>query len=119
MKNGNVCLCLVVIRVPDIDRASEFYRLLGIDLIKDRHGNGPVHYCAELEGFVFEIYPSAHDDQKDLPRLGFVVKDLDETLATLMQNNVRVLHPPASSEWGRRAIVKDFSGHTVELTQVG
>lgn len=48
---------LLVIRSPDIDRAVCFYEVLGLSFEKHAHGNGPLHYACESDGFVFEIYP--------------------------------------------------------------
>lgn len=43
-------LNLIVLRVADIDRAAEFYRLLGVEFTKHAHGSGPLHYAADSNG---------------------------------------------------------------------
>lgn len=50
-------LNLVVLRSPDVHRAVRFYRVLGLLFTVERHGSGPEHYAAVVNGFVFEIYP--------------------------------------------------------------
>jgi len=34
---------------------------------------------------------------------------------SLMAHGANVVSAPSDSEWGRRAVLKDFDGHTVEL----
>ena len=48
-------------------------------------------------------------------RLGFQVDRVDDLVSSLQTNGVTVVSQPSDSEWGRRAVVKDFDGHVVEL----
>ena len=109
---------LVVIRSSEIERAVKFYNILGLAMTRHAHGSGPEHYAAEVNGFVFEIYPAT---AKSLPttgtRIGFKVNSVDELIAKLSQMGSVIISPLADSEWGRRAVVKDFDGHTVELIE--
>ena len=118
MTPSSTQLNLLVIRSPDIDRAVEFYQLLGLDFHKHSHGSGPEHYACDLSGQVFEIYPLS---DKQAPttwtRIGFSVSDVDSMVAKLSDIDTKIVSLPKDSEWGRRAVVKDFDGHTVELTQ--
>lgn len=45
-----ISLNLVVLRSRDIDRAAEFYRCLGLEFTRHRHGIGPKHFAAEVTG---------------------------------------------------------------------
>ncbi len=107
---------LLVIRSPDIDRAVAFYEQMGMLFTKHSHGNGPEHYASDICGFVFEIYP-----QRDLDctttntRIGFNVDDVDGVIELLKEIDAAILSTPTDTEWGRRAVVRDFDGHTVEL----
>ena len=107
---------LLVIRSPDIDRAVTFYQAIGILFERHSHGKGPEHYASETCGFVFEIYPQ-RDELKTTTntRIGFNVDSVDGCLDLLAKLNVDVVSPAKDSEWGRRAVVRDFDGHTVEL----
>jgi catechol 2,3-dioxygenase-like lactoylglutathione lyase family enzyme len=110
-------LNLVVIRSSDIDRAVIFYRMLGMRFTQHSHGNGPVHYTSETADLVFELYPLASRQMPTIAmRLGFQVDDLDGLVVELGEIGVNILSPPQDLPWGRRAVVKDFDGHTVELT---
>ncbi len=110
-------LNLLVLRVADIDRAAEFYATLGLEFIKHRHGTGPEHYACERSGFVFELYPArdAGEEARGV-RLGFVVDNVKATLDMLIERGAEVLSPPKDSPWGRRAVLRDPFGVTVELS---
>ncbi len=117
-KNSMIQLNLVVIFSTDIDRAEQFYRLLGLDFIKHRHGSGPEHYTCELGEMIFEIYPSQIDtDSIGSVRLGFQVVSVDTAIAELMKQGAKIISLPQNSSWGRRAVVVDPDGHRVELTE--
>ena len=102
-------LNLIVLRVADIDRAADFYRLLGLTFSKHAHGSGPTHYAYETAGFVFEpVSPST--------RIGFAVSDVDDAATKLSAAaGAKLVSAAKDSEWGRRAVVADPDGHRVEL----
>lgn len=107
---------LLVIRSPDIERAVTFYEQMGMLFVRHSHGNGPEHYASDICGFVFEIYPQRNaDDGTTNTRLGFNVDDVDGVIDLLREIDVTIVTQPTDTEWGRRAVVKDFDGHTVEL----
>ena len=109
-------LNLVVLRSPDIERAAAFYRALGLDLTLHAHGTGPQHYAAEHGGMVFELYPQTVKSSPTTgTRIGFKVASVDAVIQQLTAVGAAVITPPADSEWGRRAVVKDLDGHTIEL----
>ena len=113
-------LSLVVIRSPDLERAKPFYETLGMHFTKHRHGNGPEHLTCDLGTAVFEIYPRMGDaDSTKAVRIGFRVPSVDAAIERLQQIGVTVVSPPKDSPWGRRAVVDDFDGHRVELTEGG
>ena len=109
-------LNLVVLRSPNIERAVAFYRELGLVFTKHAHGKGPEHYASEHSGFVFEIYPLTQTQTPTTStRVGFRVSSVDELLPKLRNLGAEVVSPPQDSPWGRRAVVKDLDGHSVEL----
>jgi|SRR5215472_5693163 len=109
-------LKLVVIRSRDIERLAQFYSVLGLGFTKHRHGKGPEHLSAVVGETTFEIYRArGSDDSTISTRLGFSVKSLPEVIRQLSHMNVEVLAEPAETEYGIRAVVKDFEGHKVEL----
>ena len=109
---------LLVIRSEDIDRAVTFYEVIGLSFHKHSHGSGPEHYACERDGFVFEVYPLSPKQQPTIwTRLGFSVDDVDELVDALTRTGADIVSSPKDSEWGRRAVVKDLDGHTVELVE--
>jgi catechol 2,3-dioxygenase-like lactoylglutathione lyase family enzyme len=109
-------LNLVVLRSSDIDRGAAFYREMGLLLTKHAHGTGPEHYSSEVSGLVFELYPSTPKSSPTTgTRIGFKVDSVDGVVELLTKIGAVVVSPPADSEWGRRAVVKDFDGHVIEL----
>ena len=110
---------LLVIRTHQPDTLVKFYELLGIIFNYHQHGNGPFHYAAEMNGFVFEIYPLLKNQQEanNSLRLGFTVAHLDELVLTLKEYGVEILKEPMEMEWGYVSVVKDFDGRKIELKQ--
>ena len=111
-------LNLVVLRAIGIERAAEFYSRLGLKFTRHQHGNGPVHFAAELGGCVFELYPQDPAGPSTLgTRVGFGVSSLDEVIAQLGAYPGAIISPPKNSPWGRRAVIADPDGHRVELVE--
>ena len=111
-------LNLLVLRSPDIDRAIVFYRELGLSPVKHSHGSGPEHCAMEHGEFVFELYPlSSKQTSTESSRVGFRVDGIDELVVCLAEIGATVISSPRDSEWGRRAVLKDLDGHSVELIQ--
>lgn len=114
---SSLTLNLVVLRCRDLEASVAFYQRLGLTFIKHRHGKGPEHYSADLNGTVFELYPLVSNDTSTRgTRIGFRVTSVDSILATL--DDPSAIHSPAmDSEWGRRAVIIDPDGHRIELNQ--
>jgi lactoylglutathione lyase len=95
---------------------ASFYAALGFQFTKHRHGKGPEHVSSTIGETVFEIYPSNGDGESTVStRLGFSVPSLTNALGQLRGLDATVLAEPTDTEFGRRAVVKDFEGHKVEL----
>ena len=115
---NDVRLNLVVLRCADLARAAAFYRRLGLEFARHRHGNGPEHLTAEIDGCVFELYPLAADGASTRgARIGFRVPSVDGAIAALKDYPDAVVTAAKDSEWGRRAVVVDPDGHRVELLE--
>ena len=109
-------LCLVVIRVADLARSRRFYEGLGLTFRDEPHGSGPLHLACELGEAVFEIYSSgAKPPPTVATRIGFRVGDISTALASAVNLGGEIISPPKDSPWGRRAVLRDPDGHTVEL----
>ena len=112
-------LNLLVIRTQNPEALKEQYEKLGFQFQYHQHGKGPFHYAHEEEDFVFEIYPFKQEQEKadDSLRLGFVIKELDQSIEKLRKSNWKILSEVKEREWGKAAIVQDLDGRKVELKE--
>jgi catechol 2,3-dioxygenase-like lactoylglutathione lyase family enzyme len=111
-------LSLAVIRSSNLEKSRAFYTALGLQLSKEKHGDGPEHYSCALGEAVFEIYPAKRNEKTTRQiRLGFCVASLDETMDVIPSLSGRIVSPPARSPWGYRSVVSDPDGHKVELVE--
>lgn len=116
---GDAALSLVVLKTRQVDALCGFYSSLGIKLIKEQHGKGPVHYSGQVGETVLEIYPLPEDGAPAdaSTRLGFVVTKVSETVEALRALNASIVSEPRETQWGFRAVVRDPDGRAVELCQ--
>lgn len=67
-------ISLLVIYTHQIDACRDWYEALGLDLVREQHGNGPVHYAATLPGgAVVELYPAGQRPPTGRVRLGLTL----------------------------------------------
>lgn len=85
-------------------------------LTRERHGDGPEHYSSSVNGFVFELYPLATGSRATTSiRIGFSVDSVDQLVPSLRALGAGLVTEVHDSPWGRRAVVRDLDGHSVEL----
>lgn len=99
----------IVIRCSVLEESAEFYRSLGLDVVRERHGQGPEHYAISLGGIVLELYPSLREPITAV-RLGMVIDDISGVVARLTAAGVDV------SQRGREWTVRDPDGHVIALS---
>ena len=111
---------LLVIRSAKPKSLSEFYSILGLQFEYHQHGNGPIHYSADVNGLIFEIYPLLRNQKEaDIStRLGFEVEDLNQIIQKIKNAGHEIVAEPKQMEWGFVAIVKDLEGRKIELKQI-
>lgn len=63
-------LTLLVLRCSDVEKSAQFYRALGLPMIREQHG-GPIHYSATVGSTVLELYPAG--DSRGRVRLALQV----------------------------------------------
>ena len=100
---------------PAVSKAQ--YEQLDFEYAHHQHGNGPFHYAAEENGFVFEIYPLTKSQEKEDTsiRLGFDVSNLVDKIKTLENSARKILSQPTKTAWGLVALVQDLDGRKIEL----
>jgi lactoylglutathione lyase len=110
-------LNLVVIRSHDLDKAVRFYTVLGLSFVREQHGSGEEHWAATMGKTIFEIYPASQAYDASGIRIGFEVASIESVVEQLKTLGATIHRPVRESPWGLRAVVRDFDGHTVELSQ--
>jgi len=109
-------LKLLVLRTHRLEEMKRFYESLGIEFVKERHGQGPAHYAGAMGSAVLEIYPlpkDAPEPDKSL-RLGFMVMNLGAIANELGSGRLRI---GPSERQSPVVVLKDPDGRVVELTQ--
>ena len=107
------------------EAAVAFYRAIGLALEEERHDDGPLHWACELGPVHLAVYPATVADAGAAPPRshpgatmpGFAVDSLDATLTTLRATGVPILIPAEDVGWGRRAVVSDPDGRSVEISE--
>lgn len=102
-------LFVLKVRPEKLERSVTFYECLGFSFKQEVHGNGPIHYSSESNGYVFELYPLTKVEGYPKPwaRLGFKVTP--ECLEKLAENKFEFFE----KEYGY--ITQDPMGRFVEL----
>jgi len=109
-------LRLLVLRSAKTEEILACYTAIGLSFKQEQHGTGPLHHSAQIGATVFELYPLGSQDAADTTtRLGFAVDELDKTLDRLKAVNGEVSREPEDTPWGRRAVVRDPDGRSIEL----
>lgn len=93
---------LVVLKTTQPENLVAFYEQIGFKFSNHRHGNGPLHYAAELPGFTFEIYPfpDGIHVSDNTTRLGFTVADMETTLEKLKSTGMTIKKGPHGNRMG-------------------
>lgn len=77
-------LNLLVLRCGNLEASRRFYQALGLALIEEKHGNGPVHYSCTLGPTVLELYPGTSPAMHaPTEMLGLSVGDISAVLTAL------------------------------------
>lgn len=112
-----IALNLLVLRCRDLVACKTFYEQLGFEFHQEQHGTGPVHYVAQLEGMVFELYPLKQEAVVDQTRLGFRLS-LEGSLDALLDHaKIEIISRyEFQQQW--ILVVQDPDGRKVELSSI-
>ena len=116
---ADVSLTLLVLKTRQVEQLRLFYRTVGIELVEEKHGTGPVHFAGRVGDVVIEIYPLPDDGAPvdSSTRLGFAVENLNDVIQALEAIGTKIVTPPKQTPWGIQAVVRDPDGRSVEVTQ--
>jgi len=113
----------IVLRAGDLAAVVAFYRAVGVPLEEERHDDGPLHFACELGPIHFAVYgadaPGAAPRRRDggASQVGFQVDSLEAVFSAAVEVGATVLLEIEDVPWGRRALVTDPDGRTVEFNQ--
>ena len=86
---GVIEVASLVLFAAEPEKTADFYRVAGIALEEEDHGEGPVHFAAEVGGVHVAIYPAGSSGRAPTIRQGgssfpgFYVDSLDAVTAEL------------------------------------
>ncbi len=116
-----------VMHAADVERTAAFYAALGLPLVPEQHGDGPVHHVCQLGSTHLAIFAAATPDGSAVTApghreaggsfTGFAVDDLHAVLERLDGLGSPIVEPLSKRSWGERALVRDPDGRVVELFQ--
>lgn len=103
-------LSLLVLRCSNLDRSRALFEAIGLEFIREKHGDGPVHYAADVAGTVLELYPLGNKATTGL-RLGFRVSSPPNLRERLVKLGATVV-----ADDGSGLAVRDWDGHVIALS---
>lgn len=104
-----VQLTLLVLRCADIERSRALFEAIGLEFSREKHGDGPVHYAANLAGTVLELYPLGNKATSGL-RLGFRVSSPPNLRDRLVELGATLV-----SDDDGELVVRDWDGHALHF----
>jgi len=113
----------LVLFAADPEATAAFYRALGVEFEDEDHGEGPVHFAAELGLIHFAIYPARVPGRAAEHRSGggvfpgFYVDSLDRAVDALAGVAARMLTEHEQMPWGCRVVTEDPDGRAIEINQ--
>lgn len=111
----------LVLFASDVDAVARFYRAIGVALEDEDHGEGPLHYAAELGTVHFALYAATSPGRAPERRAagssfpGVYVTSLDDALRNVKAVNAPTLTPHEVMPWGCRFVAEDPGGRAVEV----
>lgn len=99
----------------------EFYRLIGFQFQATKVDKGSEVYRAVHDGVEFSLYSISNAQKAQIPslQLGFQITDLEKTVAQLKKiPGAMCILDPTDMPDGKKAIILDPDGHSIELSQV-
>ena len=114
-------LASLVLFASDVDAAARFYRAVGVPLEDEDHGEGSVHFAAELGDVHFALYPAKGPGRAPERRTagasfpGVYVESLDDALRDVTALGTPILTGHEVMPWGCRFVAEDPDGRAVEV----
>lgn len=110
----------LVLSSHKVKNTANFYKNLGLDLVEEKHGDGPLHYACDFGGCHFAIFESKEGNAPaqefgGATKIGFNVDDVDLFFKKSIEHGATEKLKPDNALWGRNAVVIDPDGRTIEF----
>lgn len=113
-------LTSITLNTPHLEDMLEFYRIIGIDFTESQVDKGSQVCRAVIGGCEFSLYSVKTSEKKSVPilQISFIVDNLDKKVKELSQiKGVICIMDPTEMPDGKKAMVLDPDGHSVELQE--
>lgn len=111
----------ITINTPHLQDMLNFYRIIGFQFIASKVDKGSEVYRATQNSVEFSLYSLANAQKSQIPslQLGFKIPELEKTVGELIQvPGAMCILDPTDMPDGKKAIVLDPDGHSIELCQL-
>ena len=110
----------ITITTPHLQDMLGFYRIIGFQFRAAKVEKGSEIYKALHNGVEFSLYKTANPLKSQIPslQLGFLVTNLDATVEQLKNvPGATCILDPTEMPDGKKAIILDPDGHSIELAE--
>lgn len=116
----SLVLTSITLNTMHLQAMLDFYRIIGFQFKAVKVEKGSEVYRAAHDGVEFSLYSIKNKDNSQIPtmQLGFRITDLEKNVTQLekIQGVVCILGPTEMPD-GKKAIILDPDGHSIELIQ--
>ncbi|NUN06391.1 MAG: VOC family protein [Bdellovibrio sp.] len=111
----------ITISTPHLQDMLSFYRIIGFQFTASKVDKGSEMHRATHNAVEFSLYAAANCAKAQVPslQLGFKISELEKTVEQLTQvPGAMCILDPTDMPDGKKAIVLDPDGHSIELCQI-
>jgi hypothetical protein len=115
----------LVLSAAETKRTADFYRVLGVPLVDERHEEGPVHQATQIGDVHVAVYPQESPGRAPSRGaggsvlVGFYVESLEVVVDELARQGSPLLSDHEQMPWGCRVLAEDPDERAVEINQTG
>ncbi|QQS22657.1 hypothetical protein IPM19_03425 [bacterium] len=108
-------LLSMVVYTRQLSRMRDFYKAIGLDLIEEKHGDGPQHFSCKMNNVLIEFYPS--EQYQSRYRFEFGTKELGMVIKRLILGSFT--QSAQVSDFEKRGLhIVDPDGNTVIINNL-
>lgn len=111
----------ITINTTQLQGMLGFYRIIGFQFVASKVDKGSEVHRAVHNGVEFSLYNISNPQKSQIPslQLGFKITDLERTVQQLVNvPGAMCILDPTDMPDGKKAIVLDPDGHSIELCEI-